>query len=315
MNGRDLRRKVGDLRQLASVRRLVLDDGAERGVRALAFSTGGGLDFWVLADRTLDIGPLWWRGQPVAWQSPTGFQSPNLHDAEGDGGYGFGRSFSGFLVTCGLDHIRQPRNGHPLHGRLPFTPARLTAYGEDWERGTPALYCEGEVTQARQGGEAFRLRRRIEASIGGASLTITDSVENLTATPVPQASLYHFNLGFPALAEGTVVESRGRRLLGPLRLPDEAASSQSVSHPMADDGQATCRVLMPSLAITFAWSAATLPHLQLWHDLRPRTCVLSIEPCSSPRPEPGTASTEPILDPGSIRKYGLTVSIDTGDRS
>ena len=64
------RHRVGDPRQFASVRRIVLDDGAERGVHALAFSTGGGLDFWALADRALDIGPLWWKGTPIAWVSP-----------------------------------------------------------------------------------------------------------------------------------------------------------------------------------------------------------------------------------------------------
>ncbi len=47
-------------------------------MRALAFSTGGGLDFWVMADRSLDIGPLWYRGSPVAWQSPSGFRSRSL---------------------------------------------------------------------------------------------------------------------------------------------------------------------------------------------------------------------------------------------
>jgi len=134
MTGRELRTKVGDLRQFASVRRITLDDGVERGVRALAFSSGGGLDFWALSDRSLDIGPLWWKGMPVAWQSMAGFRSPALHDAEGDGGRGYSRTNSGFLVTCGLDHIRQPLDSHPMHGRLPFTPARVTAYGEDWER-------------------------------------------------------------------------------------------------------------------------------------------------------------------------------------
>lgn len=66
LNASDIRPLVGDLRQFASVRSIVLDDGGERGVRALAFSTGGGLDFWVMADRALDIGPLWWGGLPVA---------------------------------------------------------------------------------------------------------------------------------------------------------------------------------------------------------------------------------------------------------
>ncbi len=103
-----LRSLAGDLRQLASVRRITLDDGPERGVRALVFSTGGGLDFWALSDRSLDIGPLWFRGMPIAWQGPAGFVSPTLTNTQDDGGRGLERSFSGLLVTCGLDHIHKP---------------------------------------------------------------------------------------------------------------------------------------------------------------------------------------------------------------
>src|SRR4051794_10662604 len=171
----------GDLRQFAAVRRVVLDDGPERGVRALAVSTGGGLDFWALSDRSLDIGPVWWRGVPIAWQGAAGFRSPALHDADAECGTGFARSFSGFLVTCGLDHIRQPASGQPMHGRLPFTPARVLAQGEDWERDDPTLFCEAEVVQARYGGECLRLRRRIEAPVAGAGFRIVDTIENLGA--------------------------------------------------------------------------------------------------------------------------------------
>ncbi|MGA3403674.1 MAG: DUF4432 family protein [Acetobacteraceae bacterium] len=311
----DLKSRVGDPRQFASVRRITLDDGPERGVRALAFSTGGGLDFWVLSDRSLDIGPLWWRGEALAWQGPAGFRSPALHDAEGDNGLGFGRSFSGFLVTGGLDHIRHPADGQPLHGRLPFTPARVLACGEDWERNDPILFCEGDVTQARLGAEALRLRRRIEAPIGGSSLTITDSVENLASTPSPQASLYHFNLGFPALADGTVVAAEGRTLLGPLRVPDAALPSESVSYPAGADDLAACTVSTPRpdggrLKIRFAWDAISLPHLQLWHNLLPRVCVLSIEPCTSARRDGGLSEQERILEPGETRRYFLRVTVE-----
>lgn len=314
MKASELQQKVGDLRQLGCVRRIVLDDGVERGVRALAFSTGGGLDFWVLADRSFDIGPLWWRGRAVGWQGPTGFQHPDLHDREAADDRGFNRSFSGFLVTCGLEHIRQPANGHPLHGRLPFTPARIMASGTDWERETPMLFCEGEVIQTHSGREHFRLRRRIEAPVGGGSLTIHDTVENLGAAPQHQASLYHFNIGFPALADGVTVESGGRRLLGPLLVPDEAASREAMSLPTGVGGRAECTVrAMPldgaSVAVTFAWSAATLPHLQLWHDLRPGRCVLSVEPCTSERLPGGLSGEEPMLEPGEIRRYDLHVSV------
>ena len=305
MKASELRPRVGDLRQWASVRRIALDDGAERGVRALAFSTGGGLDFWALSDRTLDIGPLWWKGMPVAWQSPAGFRSPVLHDAEADGFRGFGRLFSGFLVTGGLDHIRQPANGQPLHGRLPFSPARVSAYGEDWERGV--LICEGEVTQWLNGAEALRLKRRIEAPIGGTSFTILDAVENLGPRAWPQAMLYHFNLGYPAIADGTIVEMGGERLLGPLKVPDTATVSESNCRP----GRGGCTVTTPGMGVVrFRWSAETLPHLQLWHDLAPGVCVLGVEPCTSERREGAVSGEEKILAPGEVREYRVEVSIE-----
>jgi hypothetical protein len=305
--------RVGDLRQIASVRQIVLGDGDEQGVRALAFSTGGGLDFWALPDHSLDIGPLWWCGRQIAWQAPTGFGHPGRRRGDAEAARGF--DLSGFLVTCGLEHIRQPTDGHPLHGRLPFTPARITGQGSDWQRDTPVLFCEGEVTQMHPGSEHFRLKRRIETPVGGCHLVISDTVENLAATPQRQASLYHFNIGFPLLTDGTVVEHAGRRLLGPLSVPDAESSREAASWPVDVAGQAECtvRTIRPAddrPSITFAWSAGTLPHLQLWHDLRPGRCVLAVEPCTSPRLTGGRSGREPMLEPGEIRRYEIRISVD-----
>jgi hypothetical protein len=311
MTTREFRARVGDLRQFASVRRITLDDGVERGVRALVFSSGGGLDFWVLSDRSLDIGPLWWRGMPVAWQSMAGFRRPALHDAEEDGGRGYSRTNSGFLVTCGLDHIRQPLDSHPMHGRLPFTPARVSAYGEDWDRDEPLLFCEGEVMQFKFGGEALRLRRRIEVPIGGCELRIRDIVENLAAEETPQASLYHFNLGYPAIAPGSTVEFGSRELFSVRALPDPSDDPHSRSFPAGSEGLAVCSVSTPAedgpaQKISFAFRTDTLPHLQIWHDFRPHACVLAIEPCTSARlDKPGP---EAVLTPGKARRYELCVS-------
>jgi hypothetical protein len=307
-----LRDRVGDLRQIASARQIVLGDGDEQGVRALAFSTGGGLDFWALPDHSLDIGPLWWRGRQIAWQAPTGFGHPGRRRGDAEAARGF--DLSGFLVTCGLEHIRQPTDGHPLHGRLPFTPARVTGHGGDWQRAAPVLFCEGEMEQRHPGGEHFRLKRRIETPVGGCHLVISDTVENLAATPQRQASLYHFNIGFPLLTDGTVVEHAGRRLLGPLSVPDVAASREAASWPV-DAGQAECTVRTIRSAdggpsVTFAWSAGTLPHLQLWHDLRPGRCVLGVEPCTSPRLEGGRSGQEAMLEPGEVRRYEIRISVN-----
>ena len=309
----ELRPLVGDLRQFTSVRRIVLDDGPERGVRALAFSTGGGLDFWAMADRSLDIGLLSWRGEQLGWQSPAGFRAPSLSSPDGDGGAGFGRGFGGFLVTCGLDHIRQPDAGKPLHGHLPHTPARLTAYGEDWAAGL--LFCEAEICQWRYGAETFLLKRRIEAPIGGASLRILDTVENIGPEPVPLSLLYHFNLGYPALAAGTTVQLDGHTVLGPLTMPDASPKVPAEIHPSSDGETSTCVVQTPvrgggARRINFAYSAASLPYLQLWRDLRPGCCVLSIEPCNVGKAANGANEPAPRLDPGNTASFHVGVSIE-----
>ncbi|WP_119389684.1 DUF4432 family protein [Taklimakanibacter lacteus] len=309
---------VGTLRQIATVRRIVLDDGPENGVRALSFSTGGGLEFLALSDRTLDIGTLSWQGIQIAWQSPAGFRTPALIDLESEGGRGFNRGFSGFLITCGLNHIRQPANGEPLHGRLPFTPARLTAYGEDWDRDEPLLYCEGEVVQARYGGEALRLRRRIEAPVGGGTIRITDMVENLGAEICAQEMLYHFNLGYPGIAPGTTVELDGQNLLGPIELPDDDGLQPARTWPAQANGTSRCTVVTPSgerrLSVSFSFDTRTLSHLQLWRDLRRHTGVLAIEPCSSPLAADGKGKADSNLAPGERRTYRLEITLSGSPR-
>jgi hypothetical protein len=275
---------------MSGPKRIVMGEG----VQALQFATGS-LDFTVLIDRSLDIGPLSWHGTRVGWESPTGFRHPAGHDPHADEGRGFNRLFSGFLVTGGLEHIRHPKDGHPLHGSLPFTPATLTASGD----GGGVLFCEGEVSQP-----GFRLKRRIEALVRGNSLTIDDTVENLAAAPQRQASLYHFNIGQPTLADGTVVRQGTERRLGPLRVPDPAMTSESAGFL----GAASCTVETPHCTITFTWEGATLPHLQLWHRLNADPPVLSIEPCTSERLPGGLSGEEPIVAPGETRRYRLQVS-------
>ena len=104
-----LKHLTGNLQQLAAVRSIILDEGPALGQRALAFSTGGGLDFWIFSDRTMDIGPLWFHGMPVAWHHPAGMLSPTLHDAHRDRETGIERALTGFMMTCGLDNVRNLR--------------------------------------------------------------------------------------------------------------------------------------------------------------------------------------------------------------
>ena len=309
----DLRPRVGDLRQYASVRRIVLEDGPEHGMRAIAFSTGGGLEFWLMTDKAMDIGPLWFQGVPIAWQAPGGFVHPALQHADSDDGRGIERTLSGFLVTCGLDHVRQPGNGRPLHGRLPMTPARILAAGEDWTGNTPLLYAEGEMVQYRLGGEHMSMRRRIEAPIGGCELYITDTVRNEGACSTVHDLLYHFNLGYPAISDGSRILLDSQPVAGPLRLADPNAQTSVECHSVRSKTNVTCTVLTPNcdgstLEVRLNFDGERLGYVQLWSDLRPNCGVMSIEPCVSKWVEGGHSEESLILMPGESVTYKLSIA-------
>jgi hypothetical protein len=290
---------VATPRAVASLRRITLADGVEAGLDCIALSTGGGLDAWLLAGRSLDIGPLWWRGRQLGWMPPQGFPHAAFRRSEEEGGHGFGRMFGGALVTCGLGHIRQPANGEPLHGRLPCTPARVTLCRE--RDGT--LEIEGEIVEARLGGAALMLRRRIEATAGGAVLRLRDEVENIGCGPAPHAILYHFNLGWPLVGPGVAAALDGAPLAIP-HAPGDPGATPTVAASPARDGVARL-TSQAGIALTLRFDTATLPHFQLWHDLRPNVCVLALEPVSIPRGAP-----IPLIQPGERRCYALAIALE-----
>jgi hypothetical protein len=164
----------------------------------------------------MDLGEVSHNGRAIGWQSPTGFRNPGLHEPEGEQGLGWTRSFSGFLATCGLDHImgpeevpgenyNYPRRGtvqHGLHGRVGGIPARLTGYGERWEGDRCILWAEGVIVQAALFGEVLHLHRRIEADLGGNVIRLSDRVVNAGFQPTPHMMMYHVNLGYPVVDAG-----------------------------------------------------------------------------------------------------------------
>jgi len=298
---------------------MTLDEGAERGVRALAFSTGGGLDFWAMTDRSFDIGPLWFKGIPLAWQSPSGFSNPMLTRSEHDAGHGVGRMLSGLLMTCGLDHVRQPDSPHPLHGHFPMTPARLLTSAESWDCATPTLIAEAEVIQYRLGAECLRLKRCIAAPIGDTALTIQDTVTNDSSHVQVHDILYHFNLGHPLVTDGGTVELNGRALLGPIQMADQNGTSEARCISSGNASTAQVRILSAghgakAICLDVSFGTASLPYLQVWQDLRPACGLLAIEPCASGRLPGGRSEQSTRLEPGESRNYSITLRFSEIDQ-
>ncbi|RWQ41732.1 MAG: DUF4432 family protein [Mesorhizobium sp.] len=224
LSRRQVSERSGMLSQFAGVRLMTLGDGVERGIRMLEFRTGSGLRFTALVDRALDIADCDFRGQAIGWHSPSGFRHPGLHEYEGEEGLAWARSFSGLLLTCGLDHIlfmdEVPADSynypakktvrHSLHGRVSTIPARLTGYGETWDGDRCVLWAEAIVQQSTVFGEDLHLLRRIEADVGGNEIRLSDRVVNHGFNRTPHMYFYHINVSHPVLDEGS-------RYLAPIR--------------------------------------------------------------------------------------------------
>ena len=356
LSRRELSRRMSRLDAIAGVRLVTLGDGPERGVRALEFRTGTGLDFDVMVDRCMDVGAVRYRGAAIGWQSPTGFRAPWLHDPEGEGGLGFLRSFTGFMNTCGLDHAffmeRVPAGRYayppreavdqPLHGRAPLTPARLVGYGARWEGDECVLWAEGEVVQAAMFGEDLHLVRRIEARVGGDGFTVEDRVENRGFSRTPHMLLYHVNLGYPLLDEGSEFRAPVERVtwrshetyrngVGYRAMPAPQPADfveQVHTHAVAAEADGAVPAALvnrrldlggdgggPGLAFLIEYDREALPVLLEWQSVREGAYVVGIEPSTA---HPGGAALNEEhgllrhLDHGESRRYRLRFSVVAG---
>jgi hypothetical protein len=333
---RELEERSGALSQFAGVRLMELQDGVERGIRLLEFRTGSGLRFTVLVDRAMDIGDCDYKGQAIGWNSPAGFRHPGLHEYEGEGGLAWARSFSGLLVTCGLDHILfmnevpadtyayAPKHTvrHSLHGRVSTIPARLTGYGERWEGDRCVLWAEGVVQQATVFGEDLHLIRRIEADVGGREIRLSDRVVNHGFYKTPHMYMYHINVGHPVLDEGS-------RYLAPIRdvvwtaHAGEAYRRQSVGyrtlsapkldfheqvwqHELGADAGGEVPVALVNDRIGLGFEVVTrkdqFPCLYEWQNLQAGQYTLGIEP-----------STHHVLGNLAARERGEMIWLLHGD--
>ncbi|MCC6314906.1 MAG: aldose 1-epimerase family protein [Thermomicrobiales bacterium] len=337
----ELLARVGRLAQAGGVRLVTLEDGNERGVRVLEFRTGTGFQFDVMVDRAMDIGRCELNGMALGWQSNAGFPGPWAYEPEGLGWLrGFG---GGLLTTCGLDHTMFMADdsaehfGYPafktqtfgLHGRISYTPARLTGYGERWEGDQCTLYATGEMTQARVFGEQFVLRRRIEARLGESHLRIHDEVENIGNAPTPHMYLYHVNVGFPVVDDGAELlvpasnpVARGAHSAeGYTRFhgPEAGYVEQVTEHDVAAEADGSVPVAIVNRArgigVYEVFNQNQLPHHFIWRMLGRGTYVVGIEPSTnstSGRLADKAQGKLTVLEPGQCRAYDLELGALNG---
>lgn len=313
----NLRKMTPDLRAVADIRLLTLEDGPGRGQRMLFARNATGVAFEVAVDRGFDVSGLAMKGINIGWHSPTQMAFPAA-DPDSEEGWGFLRNFDGFMVTCGLDHFSKPREtdvshyNHPhlksirmpLHGRIATSKAKLQSYGVDAETGD--IFCEAVVRQASVFGETLEMRRRITLPAFQSVLTINDVVTNRGFRPTRHAVLYHLNYGYPFLDESLEITGVPEPLLTAMRADpptpgddygervDTVASLEIVE---TDPVTLTNPELGVSIAVDF--SREHLTKLAVWRAYQSGVFALGIEPKTE------TAENRPMLQPGESCHHAL----------
>lgn len=332
----DLRRLVGDVSQLVSTREVRLTDGNEDGVRAIDVRATGGLSALILADRGLDIGPVWAAGQQVSWQSTTGI----VHPAHYDEALWLRSFHGGLLATCGLQNVGPEAEDdgirYGLHGRISNTPARHVAHRVVEVDGRTVAEVTGEVRETDVYGSDLVLRRRLRLPMGETVIHLEDEVENQGYARAALMLLYHVNIGYPVVAPGARLLLPDAEVV-PRDPPAAAAIADHADFPPPDDDfeqlvyehrlrdraveRATVTIANPDhaatggIALSISWDPRQLPRLWQWRMLGPGMYLTGIEPANCGilgRAAEREAGALEWLEPGERRRFDLSLRVDVG---
>jgi hypothetical protein len=331
-----LRRRVGDVSQLVSTRAARLADGNEDGVRVIDARAAGGISALILADRGLDIGPMWAGGHQVSWQSTTGVVHPAyFHEADW-----LRSAHGGMLLTCGLQNVGLPSEdegtSHGLHGRISNVPARNVTHRVIEEDGRWAAEITGEMRETDMFGADLLLRRRITLPMGETVAHVRDEVVNQGHASAGLMLLYHVNLGYPVVADGAVMatpraeitprdENAARAIDERTHFPapEDGFAEKVYRHELAptEDALVTASIVNPGfeptggIGVSVSWDPRELPRMWQWRMLGPGMYVTGLEPANcglAGRAAERAAGTLQMLEPGEQRAFGVSLRVSLG---
>ncbi|HPC17061.1 MAG TPA: aldose 1-epimerase family protein [Candidatus Hydrogenedentes bacterium] len=300
----DLRRRVGNMDQIAGIRTVQLDDGNERPARAAILHTGTGLELTVLLDRCLDISAASHNQRAMGWRSATGDVAPQYFEAEG---LRWLRSyFGGLVTTCGLTHVGAPRPesallGNGLHGRIGHTPARNIKIVQEWQGGEFVMSVTGTMRETVVFGENLTLTRTVSTKLGERRFWIHDVVANEGFNDTKYMLLYHCNIGWPAVDAGSemiapsrfvaprdAVAEDGKENWHKMDPPTHQYKEKCYYHDMvpAPDGSVTVAMANDGFArgegfgVYVKYNKDELPRFVEWKQMGEQDYVIGFEPCN-----------------------------------
>ena len=293
-----LLQRTGRLSQAGGISHFTHADGKAKGVSTLRVRTTGGLEFWVVPDRGMDIFEASFLGRSLCWHSPVGMVHPAYYSNRGTEWL---RNFpGGLLSTCGLTTVGVPSedNGESLglHGSISNTSAESVSWSERWQGDDCLLTVSGKVRETSVHGANMLLERTISTSLQSKSFTLQDRVENQGVRDSPLMVLYHFNFGFPLLSERSRIyapseavepaddlAARSKDTWNRFEAPEMGALERVYFHQMRPDPAGRVTVVLvgdSDLGVALSYDSATLPEFVQWKMTGANHFVLGLEPAN-----------------------------------
>lgn len=308
-----------DMRQFIDFRESTLPNG----MRIIEAYNSSGLTFTLLPDRGMDIWSAHYKGMPLTWIAPN---SPHPPD--------YGQSWlslfnGGLLTTCGLTHVGPPEDGRDIHGN--YTRLRATDIQKDMR--TQVLRLSSTIHQSELFGEQIEVKRTYTLTLNLPQVTIYDEVTNIGDEPVPFMMLYHCNIGYPIVREGTELV-----LASDIYSRDEAAQNGVETwqqHERAKEGYeeqvffhhmktpkgeghnfALAALLNETIGLNISWNTRFMPYLTQWKNTRQGIYVCGIEPGNC-IPEGQNAAKDAerlvMLKPKEKQAFELSIEVIEGE--
>jgi galactose mutarotase-like enzyme len=235
----------------------------------------------------MDIFTAHYNGLPLTWISQNAPHAP-------DYGEGWLRLFNGgLLVTCGYTHVGPPEvdtqsgEQRDIHGNA--TRLRATDVGVTVDEDT--LTIRGVMSENRLFGEQLQIERTYRLKVGVPTITLEDKITNRGDMPCPLMVLYHFNVGYPLVREGTQLFAASK-----VMARDAAAEkgigdwanyhapsvgyAEQVFYHHSKVNEKTAQIVLANddLAVELAWDTTHCPYFTQWKNTRRGIYVSGIEP-------------------------------------
>ena len=324
-----LRQRVGNMEQIAKLRKVVVAEGRGRDVQLVEVDNGSGLSFTVMADRCCDIYDAKFKGMPLAWLAPNGIVSGNAYEPEGV--MWLCSWPGGLLTTAGWLNVGGPDSGHGLHGRASHLAAENLQLAQGWtDADNYEISVGGTVRHTMTFGEKLELHRKITTAYNSNIIKIHDTVENQGFEAVPLMMLYHCNFGYPLISADAVLVA-GEHKVTPkdAHSADDIAEWMNFSDPVhgygeelfyhelaADaDGFARMSIVNPAckLKVSMAYKPENLPVLNEWKQMGEGEYVVGLEPGNC-LPIGQSANREQgrlrMIQPGETVEFDLQIEIE-----